>query len=277
MQTSFQCGVRCASHAAPDRLGGETLERSLDGRDNARVAVEHGHERRHRPEVLQVATASEPYRYVPDGSEGDDGSAPPRARGIYTLTGCRGRNAAHVLQSSRVTSRGGRGEIMKRHVVAGLSILAVIAGVGLKLSSQAEASMGLQDISLNPDSEHSAAGASNSLAGIRIRLSPNDDALSGIRIRLSPNDDALSGIRIRLSPNVYALSGIRIRLSPNDDALSGIRIRLSPNDDALSGIRIRLSPNDDALSGIRIRLSPNDVGNDTTASADPVPQVHLAE
>jgi hypothetical protein len=63
--------------------------------------------------------------------------------------------------------------IMNRHIAAGLSILAVVAGVGWKLASHPETSAGLQEISLNQHSEHSHPGPTT-LAGIRIRLSPSD-------------------------------------------------------------------------------------------------------
>ena len=63
---------------------------------------------------------------------------------------------------------------MKRHIAAGLSILALVAGMGWKLASHPETSAGLQDISLIPRSEHSHPGPNDALAGIRIRLSPSD-------------------------------------------------------------------------------------------------------
>jgi hypothetical protein len=63
---------------------------------------------------------------------------------------------------------------MKRHIAAGLSILAVVAGVGWKLASHPETSAGLQEIRLNQHSEHSHPGPTNALAGIRIRLSGSD-------------------------------------------------------------------------------------------------------
>jgi hypothetical protein len=63
---------------------------------------------------------------------------------------------------------------MKRHITAGLSILAVVACMGWKLASHPETSAGLQHISLIPRSEHSQPGSSKALAGIRIRLSPSD-------------------------------------------------------------------------------------------------------
>jgi hypothetical protein len=63
---------------------------------------------------------------------------------------------------------------MKRHMTAGLSIFAVVAGVGWKLASHPATSAELQDISLIQRSEHSDPGPTNALAGIRIRLSPSD-------------------------------------------------------------------------------------------------------
>lgn len=60
---------------------------------------------------------------------------------------------------------------MKRHIVAGLSILAVAAGVGWKLASHPETSTELQEVSLSANSEHSHPGSTNALAGIRVRLS----------------------------------------------------------------------------------------------------------
>ena len=63
---------------------------------------------------------------------------------------------------------------MKRHIAAGLSIIAVVLGVGWKLATHPETSAGLRDISLIQRSEHSQPGPTNALAGIRIRLSPSD-------------------------------------------------------------------------------------------------------
>jgi hypothetical protein len=63
---------------------------------------------------------------------------------------------------------------MKRNIAAGLSIVAVVAGVGWKLASRPAASAGLEDIRLIQRSEHSHPGPSDALAGIRIRLSPSD-------------------------------------------------------------------------------------------------------
>jgi hypothetical protein len=67
-----------------------------------------------------------------------------------------------------------KGFIMKRQMAAGVSILAVAAGVGWKLASHPETSARLQDISLIQRSEHSHPGPTDALAGIRIRLSPSD-------------------------------------------------------------------------------------------------------
>jgi hypothetical protein len=63
---------------------------------------------------------------------------------------------------------------MKRNIAAGLSILAVVLGMGWKLVSRPETSAGLQDIKLVPHSEHRHPGPTGALAGIRIRLSPSD-------------------------------------------------------------------------------------------------------
>ncbi len=68
--------------------------------------------------------------------------------------------------------------IMKRHIVAGLSILAVMAGVGLKLANHQETSTRLQDVSLSQHSEHSHPGPTDALARIRIRLSPDDHEIN---------------------------------------------------------------------------------------------------
>ena len=63
---------------------------------------------------------------------------------------------------------------MKRHIAAGLCIVAVMLGVGWKLAGRQSASTELQDIRLIEHSEHSHPGPSDALAGIRIRLSPSD-------------------------------------------------------------------------------------------------------
>jgi hypothetical protein len=63
---------------------------------------------------------------------------------------------------------------MKRHITAGLSIVAVVASVGWKLASRPATSTALEDIRLIQRSEHSHPGPTDALAGIRIRLSPSD-------------------------------------------------------------------------------------------------------
>jgi len=63
---------------------------------------------------------------------------------------------------------------MKRHIAAGLSIVAVVLGVGWKLGSRPATSTELEDIRVIQHSEHSHPGPSDALAGIRIRLSPSD-------------------------------------------------------------------------------------------------------
>ena len=63
---------------------------------------------------------------------------------------------------------------MKRRLAAGVSILAVVAGVGWKLASHPATATRLQDIRLIQRSEHSHPGPTDQLAGIRIRLSPSD-------------------------------------------------------------------------------------------------------
>jgi hypothetical protein len=74
---------------------------------------------------------------------------------------------------------------MKRHIVAGLSILAVVAGVGWTLASRPETSTGLQQVSLKQHSEHSQPGPASALAGIRIRLSPSD---TGYNVRTTAHE-----------------------------------------------------------------------------------------
>jgi hypothetical protein len=66
---------------------------------------------------------------------------------------------------------------MKRNATAALSMLAVVAlmaSMGWKLAHHPEASTGLDQIRLVEHSEYSRPGDSKALAGIRIRLSPND-------------------------------------------------------------------------------------------------------
>jgi hypothetical protein len=62
---------------------------------------------------------------------------------------------------------------MRRHIAAGLSILALAAGVGWKLASHPVSSAGLQGVRLEQRSERSRPGPTT-LAGIRIRLSGSD-------------------------------------------------------------------------------------------------------
>jgi hypothetical protein len=76
----------------------------------------------------------------------------------------------HDLQNARSSTE----VVMKRHMAAGLSIFAVVAGVGWKLATQPPTSAGLQDISVIERSEHSHPGPTKALAGLRIRLSPSD-------------------------------------------------------------------------------------------------------
>jgi hypothetical protein len=63
---------------------------------------------------------------------------------------------------------------MKRRIVAGISVLAVMVSVGWKLASHPETSAGLQNVSLIERSEHSHPGPNEALAAVRIRLSPSD-------------------------------------------------------------------------------------------------------
>ena len=63
---------------------------------------------------------------------------------------------------------------MKRFIVASLSVLAVATGVGWRVASHPETSARLEEIRLQQQSEHSQPVLNNSLAGIRIRISPSD-------------------------------------------------------------------------------------------------------
>jgi hypothetical protein len=63
---------------------------------------------------------------------------------------------------------------MKRSIAAVLSVLAVAAGVGWRVASHPETSARLQEIRLKQQSEHSQPGTNKALAGIRVRISPND-------------------------------------------------------------------------------------------------------
>jgi hypothetical protein len=62
---------------------------------------------------------------------------------------------------------------MKRHMLSGLSVLAVAAGVGWTVASRPGTSAGLDEVSLNQGSEHSDPGPSKTLAGIRVRIMPS--------------------------------------------------------------------------------------------------------
>ena len=75
---------------------------------------------------------------------------------------------------------------MKRQVAAGALILAVASVVGWKLASHPDSSTRLQDVSLVQQSEHSQPGPTEALAGIRIRLSPNDfdDAMRAVQSKV---------------------------------------------------------------------------------------------
>jgi hypothetical protein len=66
---------------------------------------------------------------------------------------------------------------MKRHLIAGFSILTVAGILSWELAGHQEASVSLQDISVIQSSEHTHPGPTNELAGIRIRLSPSDFGL----------------------------------------------------------------------------------------------------
>lgn len=63
---------------------------------------------------------------------------------------------------------------MKRYIAAGIVVLAAAVGVGWKLESHSESSVGLQEISLVQHSERSNPGSTAAQARIRFRLSPND-------------------------------------------------------------------------------------------------------
>ena len=69
---------------------------------------------------------------------------------------------------------------MKRYIAAVLSILGVAAGVGWKLASHPETSLGLHEVSLKKNSERSLP--SNAVARLRVRVSP-----SGYELRVSPD------------------------------------------------------------------------------------------
>ena len=100
------------------------------------------------------------------------------ARGTWSLDGCR-------IRLRLTISRGGATptlETMKRYIAADLSILGVAAGVGWKLASHPETSLGLHEVSLKKNSERSLP--SDAVARLRIRVSPNE---LGYELRVSPD------------------------------------------------------------------------------------------
>jgi len=75
---------------------------------------------------------------------------------------------------------------MKRYIAAVLSILGVAAGVGWKLASHPETSLGLHEVSLKKSSERSLP--SNAVARLRVRVSPSDLGYDlGYELRVSPD------------------------------------------------------------------------------------------
>jgi hypothetical protein len=62
---------------------------------------------------------------------------------------------------------------MKR-IAAVLSVLAVATGVGWRVARHPETSARLQEIRLKQQSERSQPALNNALAGVRVRISPND-------------------------------------------------------------------------------------------------------
>ena len=63
---------------------------------------------------------------------------------------------------------------MRQSIATALSILAVATGVGWKVASHPETSTRLQEIRLKQQSEHSQPVFNDALAGVRVRISPND-------------------------------------------------------------------------------------------------------
>lgn len=63
---------------------------------------------------------------------------------------------------------------MKRHIAAGLSVLAVAVAVGWKVARRPETATALQEISLRQHSEHTRPSSTVALARVRIRISPVD-------------------------------------------------------------------------------------------------------
>jgi hypothetical protein len=83
---------------------------------------------------------------------------------------------------------------MKRNIASVLAILAVAAGAGWNIARHPESSAGLQEISLSQHSEHSYPGQTESLARVRVRVSPDDLEFAteatahNVRVRVSPGD-----------------------------------------------------------------------------------------
>jgi hypothetical protein len=63
---------------------------------------------------------------------------------------------------------------MKRSIAAILSVLAVATGVGWRVAHHPETSARLQEVRIKQQSEHSQPAVNDTLAGIRIRISPSD-------------------------------------------------------------------------------------------------------
>jgi hypothetical protein len=72
---------------------------------------------------------------------------------------------------------------MKRSIAAILSVLAVATGVGWMVARNPETSARLHEIRIRQQSEHSHPGVNDTLAGIRIRISPSD---FGYEVRTTP-------------------------------------------------------------------------------------------
>jgi hypothetical protein len=62
---------------------------------------------------------------------------------------------------------------MKRHLAIALSLVAVVAAVGVRVATHPDRSTPLDNVRLVPQSEHSN-DVGDKLAGIRIRLTPTD-------------------------------------------------------------------------------------------------------
>jgi hypothetical protein len=73
---------------------------------------------------------------------------------------------------------------MKRSIATVLSVLAVATGVGWKVARHPETPARLQEVRLKPQSEHSQPELNNTLAGIRVRISPSD---FGYEVKAAPD------------------------------------------------------------------------------------------